>query len=160
MPCKRKLPRRRIALLTATCLAGSSACAQDAVRVEITGHYLNSLGSSDAASAGTITPQLIASRPLLRSGTLLELIPGMAVTQHSGKGWWEQLRQAFWPERAFGGGDVLIRLQQPGQLQVPAGADAGTADMAPRQQRVEAAVELRWRGARQLEPEQLEPHAA
>ena len=86
MPCKRKLPRRRIALLTAACLAGSSACAQDAVRVEITGHYLNSLGSSDAASAGTITPQLIESWPLLRSGTLLELIPGMAVTQHSGAG--------------------------------------------------------------------------
>ncbi|GMW07009.1 MAG: hypothetical protein AMXMBFR8_18050 [Nevskiales bacterium] len=58
----------------------------DAQRVEVTGHYINSLGSSDAASAGTITPQLIESRPLLRPGTLLELIPGIAVTQHSGAG--------------------------------------------------------------------------
>ena len=58
----------------------------DAQRIEVTGHYINSLGSSDAASAGTITPQLIDSRPLLRPGTLLELIPGMAVTQHSGAG--------------------------------------------------------------------------
>jgi len=55
-------------------------------RVEVTGHYINSLGSSNAASAGSITPQLIESRPLLRPGTLLELIPGMAVTQHSGAG--------------------------------------------------------------------------
>jgi outer membrane receptor protein involved in Fe transport len=55
-------------------------------RVEITGHYINSLVSSDAASAGTIMPQLFESRPLLRPGTLLELIPGMAVTQHSGAG--------------------------------------------------------------------------
>jgi hypothetical protein len=75
--------------------AGSLLLASCAVRaqaaigtdpVEITGHYINSLGSSDAASAGTITPQLIESRPLLRPGTLLELIPGMAVTQHSGAG--------------------------------------------------------------------------
>ncbi len=67
----------------APCGAQSEA---DAQRVEVTGHYINSLGSSDAASAGTITPQLIDSRPLLRPGTLLELIPGMAVTQHSGAG--------------------------------------------------------------------------
>ena len=62
------------------------AQAGTAQQVEVTGHYDNSLGSSDAASAGTITPQLIESRPLLRPGTLLELIPGMAVTQHSGAG--------------------------------------------------------------------------
>ncbi|MEO7852424.1 MAG: TonB-dependent receptor [Rubrivivax sp.] len=55
-------------------------------RVEITGHYLNSIGSSDAASAGTITPQLIEDRPLLRPGNLLEYVPGMVVTQHSGRG--------------------------------------------------------------------------
>ena len=55
-------------------------------RVEVTGHYDNSLGSSDAASAGTITPQLIENRPLLRPGNLLEAIPGMVVTQHSGSG--------------------------------------------------------------------------
>ncbi|MBN8511006.1 MAG: TonB-dependent receptor [Burkholderiales bacterium] len=71
----------------AAAAAGGAALAQDASgRVEVTGHYINSVGSSDAASAGTITPQLIESRPLLRPGTLLELIPGMAVTQHSGAG--------------------------------------------------------------------------
>ena len=54
--------------------------------VEVTGHYDNSVGSSDAASAGVITPQLIEDRPLLRPGNLLEYVPGMVVTQHSGAG--------------------------------------------------------------------------
>jgi outer membrane receptor protein involved in Fe transport len=54
--------------------------------VEVSGHYVNSVGTSDAASAGVITPQLIADRPLLRPGNLLEYVPGMVVTQHSGAG--------------------------------------------------------------------------
>ena len=66
-----------------TVAATDPAAAQ---QVEVTGHYINSLGSSDAASAGTITPQLIEDRPLLRPGSLLEYIPGMVVTQHSGAG--------------------------------------------------------------------------
>lgn len=54
--------------------------------VEVTGHYENAVGTSDAASAGYITPQLIDDRPLLRPGEVLEYIPGMIVTQHSGAG--------------------------------------------------------------------------
>ncbi|HQR57133.1 MAG TPA: TonB-dependent receptor [Burkholderiaceae bacterium] len=86
-----RAPRSRRALagggLLLACGGGCLAQGEpDAQRVEVTGHYINSLGSSDAASAGTITPQLIESRPLLRPGTLLELIPGIAVTQHSGAG--------------------------------------------------------------------------
>jgi outer membrane receptor protein involved in Fe transport len=73
-------------------LAGtaSSVALADGVQkvdsVEVTGHYDNSVGSSDAASAGVITPQLIDDRPLLRPGEVLEYIPGMIVTQHSGAG--------------------------------------------------------------------------
>ena len=55
-------------------------------KIEVTGHYENAVGTSDAASAGYITPQLIADRPLLRPGEVLEFIPGMIVTQHSGAG--------------------------------------------------------------------------
>ncbi|MEO8739795.1 MAG: TonB-dependent receptor, partial [Casimicrobiaceae bacterium] len=54
--------------------------------IEVSAHYDNSVGSSDAASAGVITPQLIDDRPLLRPGEVLEYIPGMIVTQHSGAG--------------------------------------------------------------------------
>ena len=55
-------------------------------KIDVTGHYDNSVGSSDAASEGVITPQLIDDRPLLRPGNLLEYVPGMVVTQHSGAG--------------------------------------------------------------------------
>jgi len=54
--------------------------------VDVTGHYDNRVGTGDAASEGRITPQLIDDRPLLRPGNLLEYVPGMVVTQHSGAG--------------------------------------------------------------------------
>ena len=54
--------------------------------VKVPGHYNNAVGTSDAASAGTITADLIANRPALRTGELLEFVPGMIVTQHSGDG--------------------------------------------------------------------------
>jgi TonB-dependent receptor-like protein len=54
--------------------------------VRVIGHYENAVGTSDAASQGFITPQVIESRPLLRPGEVLEFIPGVIVTQHSGDG--------------------------------------------------------------------------
>ncbi|MDD0840677.1 TonB-dependent receptor plug domain-containing protein [Curvibacter sp. HBC61] len=55
--------------------------------VVITGHhYDNSVGSSDAASQGVIRSELLVSRPALRPGEVLEFIPGVIVTQHSGDG--------------------------------------------------------------------------
>lgn len=56
-------------------------------RVEISGrHYDNAVGSSDAASQGTIRAELLKSRPALRPGEVLEFVPGVIVTQHSGDG--------------------------------------------------------------------------
>ena len=49
-------------------------------------HYDNAIGSSDAASQGTIRAELLESRPILRPGEVLETIPGMVVSQHSGDG--------------------------------------------------------------------------
>lgn len=54
--------------------------------VVVQGNYDNKVGSTDAASAGTVTSKLIASRPALRSGEILEFVPGVIVTQHSGDG--------------------------------------------------------------------------
>src|SRR5713101_5422838 len=54
--------------------------------VRIIGHYENAVGTSDAASQGTITPQLIEARPMLRPGEVLEYVPGVIITQHSGDG--------------------------------------------------------------------------
>lgn len=56
-------------------------------QVQITGrHYDNGVGSSDAASQGVIRAELLKSRPALRPGEVLEFVPGLIVTQHSGDG--------------------------------------------------------------------------
>jgi outer membrane receptor protein involved in Fe transport len=54
--------------------------------ITVTGHYDNAVGTSDAASQGAVTSKLIANRPALRTGELLEFVPGLIVTQHSGDG--------------------------------------------------------------------------
>ncbi|GAB2844490.1 TonB-dependent receptor [Pseudoduganella ginsengisoli] len=72
----------------------ATACAQAAaVRdmppaavITVAGHYDNAVGTSDAASHGAIYADLLAARPALRTGELLEFVPGMIVTQHSGDG--------------------------------------------------------------------------
>ena len=69
--------------------AASSATtvgATELAPVEVRGHYLNAIGDADAASAGTVTQALIKNRPTLRPAEVLEFVPGVIVTQHSGEG--------------------------------------------------------------------------
>ena len=54
--------------------------------VTVLGNYDNAVGSSDAASQGSVTATLINSRPTLRPAEVLEFVPGVIVTQHSGDG--------------------------------------------------------------------------
>jgi hypothetical protein len=54
--------------------------------VTVVGHYSNGVGTSDAASQGVILGQLLQDIPLLRPAEVLEAIPGLVVTQHSGDG--------------------------------------------------------------------------
>lgn len=54
--------------------------------IEVRGHYDNGVGTSSAPSQGAVTADLIANRPALRPGELLEFVPGVIVTQHSGDG--------------------------------------------------------------------------
>lgn len=54
--------------------------------VEVSAHYDNAIGSSDAASEGKVNASLIKNRPIARTGEILEFVPGMIVTQHSGNG--------------------------------------------------------------------------
>jgi hypothetical protein len=44
------------------------------------------VGEADAASQGTVDADQLAHRPLLRPAELLEAVPGVIVTQHSGTG--------------------------------------------------------------------------
>jgi TonB dependent receptor/TonB-dependent Receptor Plug Domain len=91
--------RLRPTALAAACLlaASTTAAAQTQVpvvvatavldKVEVAGrHYDNAIGSADAASQGTIRAELLKSRPALRPGEVLEFVPGLIVTQHSGDG--------------------------------------------------------------------------
>src|SRR5450830_1290946 len=82
---------RRVTVLTASLpslliAAGAGAQEEAPPVVKVLGHYDNSVGTSDAASQGTVTAGLIANRPALRPGELLEFVPGVIVTQHSGDG--------------------------------------------------------------------------
>jgi TonB dependent receptor/TonB-dependent Receptor Plug Domain len=52
----------------------------------VQGHYNNAIGTTNAASAGTIGHDLLQHRPAQRPGEVLEFVPGVIVTQHSGDG--------------------------------------------------------------------------
>jgi hypothetical protein len=54
--------------------------------VLVQSHYDNAVGTTDAASQGTINGALLQDIPLLRPGEVLETVPGLVVTQHSGDG--------------------------------------------------------------------------
>ena len=52
----------------------------------VTGRRLSLVGEAISASEGVIGRQEINARPLLRAGDLLEFVPGLVATQHSGSG--------------------------------------------------------------------------
>ena len=54
--------------------------------VTVTGRRVNLVGQAQSASQGLVSQQEIALRPILRTGDVLELVPGMVATQHSGGG--------------------------------------------------------------------------
>jgi outer membrane receptor protein involved in Fe transport len=56
-----------------------------APEVEVIGYRLF-VGTSDAASQGEIGGELLDTRPILRPAEVLEYVPGLVVTQHSGDG--------------------------------------------------------------------------
>jgi hypothetical protein len=69
-----------------TAAASGPSTQPSAQTITITGHYDNAVGSSDAASQGVINRELLKRRPALRPGEVLEFVPGIIVTQHSGDG--------------------------------------------------------------------------
>ena len=58
--------------------------AQALEKVEVQGRAV--LGSAESASQGEVGAERLATKPLLRPAELLEAMPGMIVTQHSGDG--------------------------------------------------------------------------
>ncbi|MBI3789447.1 MAG: TonB-dependent receptor [Gemmatimonadetes bacterium] len=68
-----------------------SLAARALVPVRVTGRADNLVGEARSASEGRVGRAELAMRPLLREGELLETVPGMIVTQHSGDGKANQL---------------------------------------------------------------------
>ena len=54
--------------------------------VRVTGRVANLIGTARSASEGHVGTIELRSRPLQREGELLETVPGVIVTQHSGEG--------------------------------------------------------------------------
>src|SRR5580704_3169433 len=50
------------------------------------GRDVNLVGKVSAASSGTIDAEQIATRPVLRPAEILQAIPGLLISQHSGEG--------------------------------------------------------------------------
>lgn len=54
--------------------------------VVVEANRFSQIGIADSANQGTITGKQLENRPLMRTGELLEAVPGVIVTQHSGDG--------------------------------------------------------------------------
>lgn len=52
----------------------------------VEGRKVNLVGLATSASQGRVSQEELAMRPSLRSGDILEVVPGMVATQHSGSG--------------------------------------------------------------------------
>lgn len=76
-------------LLAGICAGSSLACAggiQTLDVVEVTVPSADLIGVAGAASEGTVTARQLENRPLLRPAEVLEVVPGLIISQHSGDG--------------------------------------------------------------------------
>ncbi|WP_035821705.1 TonB-dependent receptor [Janthinobacterium sp. RA13] len=78
---------RSFPLLLAALFSATAAHADDIFqRVLVDGSRLNQLGVADSANAGSVTQQQLDARTSYRPGELLEAVPGLIASQHSGEG--------------------------------------------------------------------------
>ena len=74
--------------LPAAAIAADAAPAAEKTlgEVSVQSERLNQIGIADSANQGTVTSEQLENRPRQRTGELLEAVPGVIVTQHSGDG--------------------------------------------------------------------------
>jgi outer membrane receptor protein involved in Fe transport len=80
-----------LAALTAAGFSADAARGQDAAPAALQEITVNSTredlqGIANSASEGIVTRKQISTRPLLRAGDVMESVPGLVATQHSGEG--------------------------------------------------------------------------
>ena len=79
----------RLTSVTALLFSAVIFAQQDEPEIEeihVWGRSLQLLGSADSASQGVVGYDDFSTRPLARVAELVEVIPGMIATQHSGPG--------------------------------------------------------------------------
>ena len=78
--------RQLIGLVLLAACSPVASHAQEVEAISVWGRRANDLGRATSASEGRIAYADFAVRPLLRPGELIEAVPGLAATQHSGAG--------------------------------------------------------------------------
>jgi hydrogenase/urease accessory protein HupE len=76
-------------LVAGSLLFGSSALAQDSKgieKLEVRGRADSLVGVAESATQGTVGFEQLDLRPILRTGEILETVPGVIITQHAGGG--------------------------------------------------------------------------
>lgn len=85
-----KVAAAKLALLLAVVgafpVAARAGGVQTLDTVDVTDSADNLIGSADSSTEGTITQKQLEERPILRTGELLEGVPGLLISQHSGEG--------------------------------------------------------------------------
>lgn len=79
----------KILLITITCLYSSISIAivdEQSGTIEIRAKDENLTGVANAGSEGIVSGLRIAALPILRPGEIMEMVPGLIVTQHAGDG--------------------------------------------------------------------------
>ena len=91
-PCSRPSPCRPAATTTRTPQAHDPAAGRPpapptrAEQIVVRGRADSLVGTAESASEGTVGAEQLEQRPLARPGEVLETVPGLIVTQHSGAG--------------------------------------------------------------------------
>lgn len=76
-----------VLLLSSIALAAAAESGEKTLApVVVESSLINPIGAADSATEGTVTGKQLENRPLQRTGALLEAVPGVIVTQHSGDG--------------------------------------------------------------------------
>jgi hypothetical protein len=74
------------AIVAAGSASGQAPAGRSGDEVVVLGRWDNPFGYNLSASQGVVGAAEIQARPLLRPGEILEIVPGLIVTQHSGTG--------------------------------------------------------------------------
>src|SRR6187549_821043 len=72
--------------LSAASTFAAGVPADDIEEVVVAAQRHKLIGKVESSSQGTVTRAQLETRPVLRTGELLETVPGLIVTQHSGDG--------------------------------------------------------------------------